>query len=451
MSAASFRAFCKTVGYPLEPFQRRIANAAFAPERELLVLLPRGNGKTTLFAALAVHHLLTVKRPQAYVAAASREQARILWEAAAEFARHPAISDRITVRHLELRVPGGYLRVLAADALKLHGLTPSLVLVDEYHAHPDDAVYQALRTALLKRPDARMAVISSAPEDATTPLGHLRARALAAPHVTRRGPLIEAHGGSLRMLEWSVPDEAKPTPAQALRANPASWITLPALREQHDAVSELSWLRYHCNRIAGRERAWLPAGAWAACAGRTEFEPGEKVWVAVDLSGGSGRSDTAVCWVNERLHVGVEVWTGEHDAQAEVSALLGELAERFEVTELIFDFWRAAALASEFEQRGLTVVSWPQTDARMIPASKRLYDAIIERRLTHPGDDRLDAHVHAAIARHSRRGWRIDRRGSANTPAENIDGLVALCMALDRAEQPAVPEAEPVRLLGWLG
>src|SRR5262249_40370246 len=126
------------------------------------------------------------------------------------------------------------------------------------------------------------------------------------------------------------------------------------------------------------------------------------------------------------------------------------LAERFAVVELVLDFWRAAALASEFEQRGLTVVSYPQTDSRLIPASKRLYDCILDRRLMHPDDERLNAHVHAAIARHSRRGWRIDRRGSANSPSENIDGLVALCMALDRAEQPAVPEAEPVRVLGWL-
>src|SRR5215204_3260612 len=34
----------------------------------------------------------------------------------------------------------------------------------------------------------------------------------------------------------------------------------------------------------------------------------------------------------------------------------------------------------------------------MIPASQRLYDAIIERRLVHPNDPRLNAHVAAAVA-----------------------------------------------------
>src|SRR5436305_1472841 len=53
MSARDFIRFCDEIGFRLEPFQRKIARAALAPERELLVLLPRGNGKTTLMAAIA--------------------------------------------------------------------------------------------------------------------------------------------------------------------------------------------------------------------------------------------------------------------------------------------------------------------------------------------------------------------------------------------------------------
>jgi hypothetical protein len=41
-------AFC---GLRIEPFQRTIVDEGFSDRRELLVLLPRGCGKTTLFAA----------------------------------------------------------------------------------------------------------------------------------------------------------------------------------------------------------------------------------------------------------------------------------------------------------------------------------------------------------------------------------------------------------------
>ncbi|HVA56397.1 MAG TPA: HNH endonuclease [Gemmatimonadaceae bacterium] len=63
----------------------------------------------------------------------------------------------------------------------LHGLTPSLAIVDELHAHPNDQVYLAVLTALAKRRGSKLLVISSAGQGADTPLGRLRTRALAKP------------------------------------------------------------------------------------------------------------------------------------------------------------------------------------------------------------------------------------------------------------------------------
>jgi hypothetical protein len=57
---AGFADVAERIGLDLEPFQHRIAKAALSGERELLVLLPRGNGKTCLQALVALHHLLTV-------------------------------------------------------------------------------------------------------------------------------------------------------------------------------------------------------------------------------------------------------------------------------------------------------------------------------------------------------------------------------------------------------
>jgi phage terminase large subunit-like protein len=439
-TATAFFDFCELIDFAVEPFQRKIARAAFAPERELLVLLPRGNGKTTLLAALAVHHILTTPRPAVYCAAASRDQARVLFEAAREFAAHPAIASRITLRHLEMRVAGGHLRVLASDAALLHGLTPSLSLVDELHAHHDDQVYLALRTAMLKRADARMIVSSTAGVQADSPLVRLRARALAQPSVSRIGALTSAHGGSLRLLEWAVPEDADVDDARAVKkANPASWISVAQLRDQRDALPDLAYRRYHANQMVARESAWLPPGAWQACAGDTAFEPGERIWVGVDIGG--ERSTSAVVFVNERLHVGVEVFTGDRSI-VDVAACVDELAERYEIVECVYDPWRAASLAFEWEQRGIVAVQFPQSDARMIPASQRLYDAIIERRLVHPDDPEMNRHVHAALARHTRRGWRLERPDRA-TP---IDSAVALCMAVERHAF----QAEPVKLLGWI-
>lgn len=161
-------------GLDLEPFQHRIARAVFNGPREVLKLLPRGNGKTALQALVALHHLLTVEDAEIYCCASSRDQAKVLFQYAARFAReldHP----NVVHRHLELRwCPDPeeptdftrYLRVLPAEAPRLFGLTPSLMILDEYQALATDDVYVALSSALHKRPDAQLVVVSTAGKEA---------------------------------------------------------------------------------------------------------------------------------------------------------------------------------------------------------------------------------------------------------------------------------------------
>jgi ANTAR domain-containing protein len=62
----------------------------------------------------------------------------------------------------------------------------------------------------------------------------------------------------------------------------------------------------------------------------------------------------------------------------------------------------------------------------MCPASERLHRAVVEARLCLPDNETLRQHAANATARHSR------RRSLLAAPARdtNIDGVVALCMAL---------------------
>jgi len=160
----------QAVGLNLEPFQRRIVKAALGPERELLVLIARGNGKTSLQALVALHHLCTVEDAEIFCCASSRDQARILFQYASKYAReldHP----NIVFRHLELRwcpdpdepkVYTRFLRCLPAEAPRLYGLTPRLMFLDEMQAldrddcpfgqHPKGD-YDPARVGLLAQPD----------------------------------------------------------------------------------------------------------------------------------------------------------------------------------------------------------------------------------------------------------------------------------------------------------
>jgi hypothetical protein len=76
----------------------------------------------------------------------------------------------------------------------------------------------------------------------------------------------------------------------------------------------------------------------------------------------------------------------------------------------------------------------------MIPASARPHAAVTEHRLQLPDLDELHVHAAKSIARHGRRGWRLDK------PDDRIpnDAIIALCMAVESAEN----RPEPVQVLG---
>ena len=356
---------------------------------------------------------------------------------------------RLVIRHLELRwcedpdTPMRFtrhLRVLAADALKLHGLTPSLAIIDELHAHWDDSVYLAMRTAAMKRPGSRLVVISTAGQGADSPLGRLRSRALALPNVKTTGGFTDARGPALRLLEWSLPEDADLADTKAVKqVNPASWITLEALQEQREAVPEMAFRRFHANQWTERESHWLPAGAWQTCVGIPLFTDGEPVWVGVDVGG--DKSASAVVWINSAHQVGCEIYHGDAGV-LDCIDLIRELANRYQLREVMFDPWRFGQAAQELEQERITVTAFPQTDVRMVPASDRLYQAVVGQKLTLPDNEELRAHMANTIARHNRRGWRLDKP-SLEQPN---DSIIALCMALEAMEN----QPEPVQVIGWL-
>ena len=190
------------------------------------------------------------------------------------------------------------------------------------------------------------------------------------------------------------------------------------------------------------ESTWLPAGAWQRCQSEYVIEDGERIVCGLDVGG--SRAATALVFVTEDLRVGVKTWEGE-EAVIYAEDAIRELAERFTITEVAFDPWRFGAQALDLSQRGLRMVEFPQHDSRLVPASERLSAAILERRLQHPGDPVLDAHVAAAVAKQTQRGARMAHAGGRHT-SNRIDAVIALAMAVDRVEN----RPEPTRLIGWL-
>ena len=83
---------------------------------------------------------------------------------------------------------------------------------------------------------------------------------------------------------------------------------------------------------------------------------------------------------------------------------------------------------------------FPQTDARMMPASMNLYELVYARRLRHGNARELRIQAMNAGKRTSERGWRFEKRKSAGV----IDGIVALAIATYEVERADEATPRPV-------
>jgi phage terminase large subunit-like protein len=403
-------------------------------------------------ALLALHELATDPDASISVGSTSRGQAAILHEIMDHYAAHELLADRLRVlavsgdRAAIRWQDGGVLRILSGRGERAHGRTDSLMVIDEAWAlanplRPGGGLLEAFQSALVKRPDARLIVISTAAPTLDCPLGRLRARALAGT-VTRRGAQLDAHAPGLRWLEWSLAEERSLSDMRAVTAcNPAPWVTTAALREQAQRLPPAEFAQLHACRWATGEGAWLPAGAWSACRATYTVEDGAVVTLGIDIGG--TRAASAVVAVTEDLEVAAcEVFQGDA-AVLQVTEAVRRLARRYTVREVRYDPWRFRSEALRLEGEGIgPMVEFPQSHSRMVPASERLHAAIAEGRLRHHGDADLDRHVANAVAKPTPRGWRLNK----SAPEAQIDACIALAMAVEGAEI----RPEPVRVLAWI-
>ena len=172
--------------FVLEPWQAFIVWALFGWERIVdgkqvrrfrtaYVSVARKNGKSELGAAVALLMLITggasVAGPEigaeVYSAATTRDQATIVWRAAASIVRKsPELSREVDVHdsryNLSHAKTESRFEALAADADTLDGLGPYCCIVDELHAHPDSTVWDVLASGTGSRREPLMLAITTA-------------------------------------------------------------------------------------------------------------------------------------------------------------------------------------------------------------------------------------------------------------------------------------------------
>jgi phage terminase large subunit-like protein len=131
------------------------------------ISVARKNGKTTLAAVLGLFALIADGEPAANVimAANSREQAHIDFDAASAFARQldPKKKNLKVLRNeIVFQKNNANLKVISADASTGDGLNPSMVILDELHEAVDSKLFDVLRSGQGFREQPLMLSITTA-------------------------------------------------------------------------------------------------------------------------------------------------------------------------------------------------------------------------------------------------------------------------------------------------
>lgn len=464
--------------FNLRPWQLDIVRKIFrtGPDgrrvyRQVLLMLPRKNGKTELCAALAIYFLLFDQEMggEVYSAAADKEQAALVFNVAAQMIRQEEMLDRVcdivdSQKRIVHQKSGSFYRAISAEAYSKHGFNASVVIYDELHAAPDRDLWDVLTTSQGARAQPLTIAISTAGYDRHSILWELYAHA----RKVKENPALDP---AFLPIIYEAPEAADWTSERVWRkANPAlgdfrslEEMQIACKRAQEIPAQENAFRRLYLNQWTEQAARWIGMPAWDACGVGTRPLEGRKCWVGMDLSSTKDLTALAAVFpdgdgfdvltaffvpaenIRDRAHkdrVPYDQWAKEGQLIATpgnvvdyeaVRAVLNSWAERFDVQEVAFDPWNATDLVTRLQEKdGLVCVPMRQGFVSLSAPTKALEKAILSKTLRHDRPPVLRWCVSNVSVDTDPAG---NLKPSKQKSTERIDGVVALIMAIDRMDR----------------
>ena len=471
--------------FKLRRWQRKFIQAVYKTNkagerlvRTAVLSVGRGNGKTTLAAMLGLSHLAgpeAESRGEVYSAANDRFQAsRIFAEMAAIIERVPWLDERVTIKRFtkELEDVGGTESIYAAlsrESGTKMGMAPSVVIYDELAQSEGRDLLDALDTAMGKRAEPLMIVISTQASRDEAPLSTLIDYGLR----IGRGEIVDP---TFHLSFFSAPADADPWKRSTWKlANPAlndfrslKDVERLALQAQRMPAAEASFRNLILNQRVDTTAEFIPMAMWKACGTPVDVDKlnGRPCFAGLDL--GATKDMTALvlvfadndgefdvlpfCWLpGESLQeredgdrMPYRAWALEGDLLTfegrttdpkAVALKIAELHGRYNIQALAFDRWRIEDLKRELSAIGCDVVlvPWGQGFKDMSFAVDALERVVEQGKLRHGNHRVLSmAAANARVERDAAGNRKLSKRRSIG----RIDPLIALCMALGAATRP---------------
>jgi phage terminase large subunit-like protein len=190
------------------------------------------------------------------------------------------------------------------------------------------------------------------------------------------------------------------------------------------------------------EEPWIAPQLWATCENGAPINLGDEVVIALDGSFSQDCTALVAATVSETPHIDVVgLWeneTADPDYRVpvlEVEDTIRRAAKDYRVLEVAADPFRWQRTLQVLAEERIPIAEYPQSPQRMTPATTGLYEAVVNRQVSHSGDARLARHVAQAVVKTDSRGTRLVKEHKHSK--RRIDLAVAAVMAHDRARHHA--------------
>lgn len=425
------------IGQPLMGWQRSVADVAMEvvddagrfAYRNVILTIPRQNGKTTLLLAMVVARALLAPGTRMVYCAQSALDAKKKWRE--DWV--PALDDSPLKDLVKVRwapgdegmtfFNGSRISIVASTEKAGHGITKlDIAIVDEAFAYRDGRLEQALRPAMLVQPNAQLWIVSTAGTPSQSP--YLWAK------VTGGRQFVEEDRRSgTCYFEWSATDDAD-------AGDPATWrACMPALgrtiTEETIATDFESMAKE--GKLSEFQRAYLnrwvlamgdpivPLDHWQSLSRSDAPRP---PWVVLGLSVAPEDASASVVACGEDL-TGLQSTVVEHGdgvdwllpSTDDPVGALGRLMERYDNPPVVVDEKRCGHLLPEIERTCPRVVALKASE---IPQACAWWLRMVkESHLTHCGEPELTVAL-AGAGRSGGRSWQWapEKSGADISPLE---------------------------------
>lgn len=374
--------------------------------REVVLTVPRQSGKTSLMLPVLVYRCLggLGQRQRVVYTAQTRSKAKEKWELEHVDMLHRSVFEGMfDVRlaagseRLHWRDSGSTHSIDAVTETAGHGGTIDLAVIDEAFAQSDWRTEQAMKPAMITRPQPQLLITSTA---GTAKSVYLRSKVDAGRLRCDGTPPIVTKGAAY--FEWSAADGSDPD-------DPAVWWScMPALGHtiNEDAVAaDRESMRGQPGEF---ERAYLNlwpeqravvqaigADVWEACRNASAEPAGRMVW-GVDVSpdrattaiGGAAYTDLGAEYIEL-----IDYREGTRWVLPRLQDLRSKHGRSDDVVAVDAS-GPAGSLIPDLEEAGFTVKRLSQRDKAAACGS--MYDAAVAGVLVHRGQGELDTALSAA-------------------------------------------------------